>query len=117
MATIGVRRFELHRHDDVSGVSGKGVVADGVEFIDKSLDILWPDGGHTQLPKGWVKLVWRTQGHSTALYESAAQVERIHGHGGATQLVWLDADFVELPSTTRPVTESLEETMRRRGRE
>lgn len=29
-----MRRFELHREEDVSGVSGTGVVAEGVAFSD-----------------------------------------------------------------------------------
>lgn len=67
------RRFRLQRTVDATGVSGTGTVADGV---------LWPDGS--------AALRWRTQHASTAVYASLADVEHIHGHGGATQVVWLD---------------------------
>lgn len=107
--TFPMRRFQLHRDVDVSGVSGEGVVADGVEF-GKELFVVWPDGLKTELPQRWVRLVWRTQGHSTALYESAEQVERIHGHNGATRLVWLDEEPVEVESLSRPWSRALANT-------
>lgn len=101
--TISMRRFQLHRDVDVSG---EGVVADGVQF-GHELFIVWPDGLKTELPQRWVRLVWRTAGHSTALYESVEQVERIHGHGGATRLVWLDEHPVEVESRSRPWSRAL----------
>jgi len=87
----GVRRFELHRDTDVSGVSGSGVVADGVQYPRGCL-ITWPDGTLLQLPAGWVRLVWRGRHRSTVLWPSAESVEAVHGHGGATRLVWLDPE-------------------------
>lgn len=70
-----MRRFELHRHEDVSGVSGIGVVAQGIRFDDDSC-----------------ALRWLSQHASTAIYESTADIELIHGHGGLTLLVWIDAE-------------------------
>ncbi len=68
------RRFELHRHVDPSGVSGTGVVADGVEF-----------------PGGVVVLRWRGRYPSVVVHERGlAAVEAIHGHDGATSIVLLD---------------------------
>ncbi len=68
------RRFELHRSQDVSGVSGTGIVADGVEF-----------------PDGTASLRWRGTFASFVAYEQGIRaVEAIHGHGGATKIVWLD---------------------------
>lgn len=67
------RRFELHRDVDVSGVSGVGVVADGV---------LWPDGR--------VSVRWRGSRPSTVSWDCLEDAEAIHGHGGATRIVWLD---------------------------
>lgn len=87
----GVRRFELHRDTDVSGVSGAGVVADGVRYPRGCL-ITWPDGTLLQLPPGWVRLVWRGRHRSTVLWPSAESAEAVHGHGGATRLVWLDPE-------------------------
>ena len=68
-----MRRFELHRDTDVSGISGTGVVAEGVEFSD-----------------GTVAIRWRSLTASTVLWSSIEDVERIHGHGGATRIVWVD---------------------------
>jgi len=70
-----MRRFELHRDEDASGISGTGVVAEGVAFGD-----------------GSAALRWRTSVRSTAVYTSMSDVEHIHGHGGRTRIVWLDAD-------------------------
>lgn len=69
-----MRRFELHRIEDASGVSGTGVVAQGAEF----------DDGHCAMR-------WLTETASTALYDSAGDIERIHGHEGRTRIVWLDS--------------------------
>lgn len=68
-----MRRFELHRDVDASGVSGTGKVAEGVQFSTG------------QCALGWTTLV-----RSVAVYQSIADVEHIHGHGGATRIVWLD---------------------------
>lgn len=70
-----MRRFELHRDEDPSGVSGIGVVAQGVRFDD-----------------GTCVLRWLSQHRSTALYASAKHIELIHGHQGRTRLVWLEAN-------------------------
>lgn len=61
--------FELVRLDDVSGVSGTGVVADGVIF-----------------PDGTVAMRWRGKLQSTAIYKDLATVVSIHGHSGATRV-------------------------------
>lgn len=69
-----MRRFELHRHEDASGVSGTGVVAEGVVFTD-----------------GTAALRWRSEQRSTAVYEGGIDsVEAIHGHSGRTVVVFLD---------------------------
>jgi hypothetical protein len=68
-----MRRFELQRHDDPSGVSGIGTVAEGVAFSD-----------------GTVVLRWRSKHRSTSIYPDMATVEAIHGHGGSTEVVWVD---------------------------
>lgn len=69
-----MRRFRLVRDVDVSGVSGTGVVVEGVQFSDGKVAMRWIVGGH----------------RSTAVYESAQAVETIHGHNGATRLEWID---------------------------
>lgn len=68
-----MRRFYLQRDEDASGVSGTGVVAEGVEFTD-----------------GTCAMRWRTATTSTAVYGSAQDVVTVHGHEGRTRLVWLD---------------------------
>lgn len=70
-----MRTFELHRDEDVSGTSGTGRVAQGVEFDD-----------------GTTVLRWLTQYRSTAVYFNAADMERIHGHDGRTRVVWSEKE-------------------------
>lgn len=68
-----IYRFELHRDSDETGVSGVGVVAQGVEFWD-----------------GTVAMRWITDVASTAIYNDVSDVEHIHGHNGKTRVVWID---------------------------
>ena len=68
-----MKRFELHRDTDEGGVSGTGVVAEGVQF-----------------KKGKVVISWLTEVSSCAFYDSIADVEKIHGHAGKTRIVWCD---------------------------
>lgn len=68
-----VRTFILQRHNDVSGVSGTGQVAIGVE-----------------LPSGKCVLEWVELKNSVSIYDDVESVIEIHGHGGSTDLVWLD---------------------------
>lgn len=70
---MACRTFELHRTADVSGVSGCGVVADGVEFEDDT-----------------VVLHWRGAHRSTVVWPSIADVVAVNGHDGATKVVWDD---------------------------
>ena len=65
--------FELHRTDDPSGVSGTGLVAEGIQFGDRR-----------------VAMRWRSPFASTVVYDSIEDVEYVHGHGGTTKVVWLD---------------------------
>ncbi len=69
-----MRRFHLERETDVTGVSGTGTVAEGVEFTDGTVVIRWVVGEH----------------RSTVVWPDWHAVEAIHGHDGATQLVWND---------------------------
>ncbi len=67
------RRFRLVRHVDVSGVSGTGVVAEGVEFTDRSAALRW----HGDYP-------------TTTVWESVESMIAVHGHAGATVIEWID---------------------------
>ncbi|MFV0135436.1 hypothetical protein ACLGIH_19830 [Streptomyces sp. HMX87] len=69
------RRFKLIRRTDVTGVSGEGHVADGVQ---------WPDGT--------CAMRWRTEVPSTAAYASLNDIEHIHGHDGATTVEFIDPE-------------------------
>lgn len=83
------RRFELHRYQDISGVSGVGVVADGVEFTEPHV-VEFPDGERRELPAGWVRIIWRGEYSSCVLWPSFEHAEAVHGHGGATKFVRID---------------------------
>lgn len=72
----------LLRHKDETGVSGTGIVAEGV-----------------QLSSGHCVLTWLTSYTSIAIYDSVAVIERIHGHGGYTKVQWVDSDG---PCYSRP---------------
>lgn len=70
--------FVLMRDTDVSGVSGTGIVADGVAFPDGTVALRWRGGNPT----------------SVVFHDNGVEsVEAIHGHGGATRLVWLAEDL------------------------
>jgi hypothetical protein len=68
-----VRRFYLQRNTDVSGVSGKGKVAEGCQF-----------------DTGWCALVWLTGKAAMSYYPDVETLVAIHGHDGATQVAWID---------------------------
>jgi hypothetical protein len=68
-----VRRFELHRDQDVSGISGTGLVAQGVQFDD-----------------GTVVIRWRGDRPSTVAWASIEDAWHVHAHGGSTRFVFLD---------------------------
>ena len=68
-----MRRFTLRRVEDETGVSGTGNVAQGVEFDD-----------------GTAAMRWLTSTSSVTFYDSVADVEYIHGHGGKTIIDWID---------------------------
>lgn len=89
------RRFDLVRESDPTGLSGTGVVAQGVEFGDRTVVLRWTGAWPTSV-------VWHDKG--------VESVEAIHGHGGLTAIKWLDR-----PETTADVLASLE-TARRNGR-
>lgn len=61
--------FVLNRHRDVSGVSGIGVVCEGVEFSDGAVAVRWL-GDHP----------------STTAWKDIRDMEAIHGHSGLTEV-------------------------------
>ncbi|MGP4085454.1 hypothetical protein [Streptomyces sp. KR55] len=71
--------FRLYRDHDVSGISGEGVVAEGVQFSDGWVVTHWLDRPPMNEPK---TDVWHHKG--------TGPVTKIHGHGGSTRIVWTD---------------------------
>lgn len=63
-----MRRFVLDRLDDETGISGTGIVAEGVVFSDGKVALRWMVGEH----------------RSTGVWDGLESVEAIHGHGGKT---------------------------------
>jgi hypothetical protein len=66
-----VRTFDFVRDVDRSGISGTGVVAQGVAYDD-----------------GVVAMHWLTQYRSTAIYPDIETLVAIHGHDGCSRIEW-----------------------------
>ena len=69
--SLQVKPFYLLRHEDISGLSGTGVVALGVEF-----------------PNGKAVMQWVSYRTSLEICESVVNIEEIHGHGGKTEVIF-----------------------------
>ncbi len=76
--------FALVRDTDVSGVSGCGLVAEGVMFED-----------------GSCVLRWRGPHKSTAVWASMESMLAVHGHAGATRLVFEACERAACAISTR----------------
>ena len=68
----GIKAFYLDREEDVSGVSGTGRVAEGIEFSNGKVVVHWP-----------------SDSPSTNHYENMKQMLKVHGHGGKLKVVKL----------------------------
>lgn len=66
-----MKTFHLLRTDDVSGVSGTGIIAEG--FVDHN---------------GTCFLSWLTKYQSWGIYPSMETLENIHSHDGKTQVIF-----------------------------
>jgi hypothetical protein len=66
-----IRTFDLVRDVDLNGISGTGKVAEGCEFSD-----------------GVCTMHWVTEYSSTTVYPDLETLLHIHGHEGATRVVW-----------------------------
>jgi hypothetical protein len=80
---VTAHRFVLARHSDPSGISGTGLIAEGVEWTGGTAD-----------------LHWLTE-HETFVHwpGGIAAILAIHGHNGATVVRWLDV-AEPAPTTT-----------------
>ncbi|HCS56185.1 MAG TPA: hypothetical protein DIW80_01915 [Gordonia polyisoprenivorans] len=67
-----MRTFVLDRSVDVTGVSGTGTVAEGIQFSDGTVVVHWCVGPY----------------RSTVVWDSIDSVLAVHGHQGATTIVW-----------------------------
>lgn len=90
------RRFHLQRTVDVTGASGTGRVADGVQ---------WPDGT--------VSIRWRGDRPSIVFWGNIENAEHVHGHGGASRIVWDDpapddASVLRDTNTSRPISPAVD---------
>lgn len=73
MLSLKIKTFYLLRHTDVNGLSGTGIVAVGV---------IYPDGkAHMQ---------WVSFKSSFEMHNSIESLIDIHGHSGATELIYGD---------------------------
>ncbi len=71
-----MRRFVFNRMQDPSDFSGVGIVAEGVQFSD-----------------GKVALRWLTDVASTVVWDCIEDAMMVHGHDGATFIIWSDDIF------------------------
>lgn len=69
------KRFVLNRLEDESGISGTGIVAEGIQFSTKKCAIGWCSDSEV---------------NSVATYDNIDHVEKIHGHDGKTVIRWID---------------------------
>lgn len=67
------RLFHLFRRTDVTGVSGTGIVAEGIQFGD-----------------GVVVIRWLGKHASTVIWDNLETALAVHGHDGATRVLWAD---------------------------
>lgn len=79
-----MRRFVLNRKADLTGMSGTGDVAEGVEFEDGTCAMRWKE-----LPTDDPNYI-RGVRATTVIYQNAASIEALHGHGGFTVVHWVD---------------------------
>lgn len=75
-----MKKFYLTRFEDVSGVSGTGRVARGIEFDD-----------------GSVIMQWNTSHQSIGLYWSMEHLIDIHGHEGRAVIEYTDDEVTVKP--------------------
>lgn len=79
-----MRRFLLVREGDPSGVSGTGIVAEGVQFSD-----------------GITVMRWLRSPFGLNVYAGVEDLLAVHGHGGASFICWIDEGESESERTSR----------------
>ena len=86
-----MRRFKVKRDEDESGVSGTGIVAEGVEFDD-----------------GMVAMKWLSHKSTVTFFANIKHLKDLHGHGGKTKVVWIDPDPLAHAEEAEEVEEKLD---------
>lgn len=76
--SLKIRTFYLNRITDISGLSGTGIIAVGSVY-----------------PNGEAHMLWTSFKSSFELHKSIDALMDIHGHQGATVLVWGDPPCAE----------------------
>jgi hypothetical protein len=76
--TPSIRRFHFVRVEDVSGVSGTGIVGEGCEMSN-----------------GKVVFTWLSNMGTVSVYDNMKTFVAIHGHEGNGSIEWLDPDPTE----------------------
>jgi len=71
-----IKKFVLYRFVDVSGISGEGPVAVGVQFNGKKCVLNWLNS--------------RVNVDSLAFYDSIQDLEKVHGHDGRTVVIFTE---------------------------
>lgn len=77
------RRFRLVRRQDQTGMSGTGVVAEGVQFTDGTVVMRWCLQKFGVAQQQVIK-------PTTVLHDDVDSVIGLHGHNGMTTVEWLD---------------------------
>jgi hypothetical protein len=70
-----MKTFVLNRLEDETGISGTGIVAEGVEFDNGKVVLCWIVG----------------DSKSISVWDSIEDAEAIHGHGGRTIIEWSES--------------------------
>lgn len=71
---MSARAFVLARHEDPSGISGTGLVAEGVQWTGGSAELHW-------------MTEWETWVHWPGGIDD---ILAVHGHDGATEVRWIE---------------------------
>lgn len=71
-----MRLFWLKRQEDISGISGIGLVAEGVEFSNKRCALTWLQAKDLSINPSY------------GIYDSLEDIEKIHGHNGTTTITF-----------------------------
>ena len=79
-----MRRFVVVRREDETGISGTGIVAEGVVFWD-----------------GTCVIKWTTDTSSLGIYKSHVEMIHLHGHGGKTFIKWIDEKQEDIHSNSK----------------